>query len=239
MADDDALAYELEVADRDRRGRKRRAIEVDEEAERARGRKRPAGAETAAESLGAESPVQRLQRRYGNAGLLQLRSSVQRRRSLADGDAPDWVKAELGVTPETEENARQARTASDATENLQLPGGGSPLSREVREPAERALGVHLGDVNVVEGGDSATTPLQAHAFAAQDESGGHSVVLSSGVDLGSGEGQFTLMHELSHVAQQKKGEADALEGLGGDESVREHLERKADDDAQRLLSRPD
>jgi hypothetical protein len=239
VADDDALAYELELADRERRGRKRRALEQDEESERAVGRKRPAAADASVESAGAESPVQRLQRRYGNAGLLQLRSTVQRRRSLADGDAPSWIKDELGVTAETEENARQARTAADAAETLQLPGGGSPLARDVREPAERALGVPLGDVNVVERGDSATNPLQAHALAAADESGGHSVVLSSGVDLGSGEGQFTLMHELAHVAQQKKGEADALEGLGGDESVREHLERKADDDAQRLLSRPD
>ena len=238
MTDDDALAYELEVGDRERRGRKRRALEQEDEAERGLGRKRPAAEDGATESLAAESPVQRLQRKYGNAGLLELRSAVQRR-SLAAGDAPDWVKAELGVTPETEDNARQAQAANETVENLQLPGGGNPLSRDVREPAERALGVNLGDVNVVERGDSATTPLQAHAFAAQNDGGGHSVVLSSGVDLKSGEGQFTLMHELAHVAQQKKGEAEALEGLGGDESVREHLERKADDDAQRLLSRPD
>jgi hypothetical protein len=48
------------------------------------------------------------------------------------------------------------------------------------------------------------------------------------VDLESADGQFTLMHELTHVAQQKRGQSDALDGLGGDESTREALEADAD-----------
>jgi hypothetical protein len=230
--------FEFELEERAPRARKRRALETEEQEQDAA--RRPQGRpDIAAEDQPA--PVGRLaqlQRTYGNAGLLQLRA-LQRQRTFSGAETPEWLKREAGITPQSEANFREAETATAAVEDLSIPSGGNPLAREAREPAERALGVDLGDVNVVERGDSATTPLQAHAFAAQNEGGGHSVVLSSGVDLKSGEGQFTLMHELAHVAQQKKGEADTLEGLGGDESVREHLERKADDDAQRLLSRPD
>jgi hypothetical protein len=230
--------FEFELEERAPRARKRRALETEEQEQDAA--RRPQGRpDIAAEDQ--QAPVGRLaqlQRTYGNAGLLQLRA-LQRQRTFSGAETPEWLKREAGITPQSEANFREAETATAAVEDLSIPSGGNPLAREAREPAERALGVDLGDVNVVERGDSATTPLQAHAFAAQNEGGGHSVVLSSGVDLKSGEGQFTLMHELAHVAQQKKGEADTLEGLGGDESVREHLERKADDDADRLLSRPD
>jgi hypothetical protein len=230
--------FEFEPEERAPRARKRRALETEEqEQDAARGpRARP---DTASEDEHAPvGRVAQLQRAYGNARLLQLRA-LQRERTFGGAETPEWMKQEVGITPQSEANFRQAEAASDAVETLSIPSGGTPLARETREPMEKALGVPLGDVNVVERGDSATTPLEAHAFAAQNEGGGHSVVLSSGVDLSSPEGQFTLAHELSHVAQQKRGEADALEGLGGDEAVRERLERKADDDAQHLLSRPD
>jgi hypothetical protein len=231
-------SFEFELEERAPRGRKRRSLETEEQEQDAARRPRERPTAAGEDQHAPIGRIAQLQRRYGNAGLLQLRA-LQRQRTFSGAETPEWMKQEVGITPQSEANFREAETATTAAEELSVPMGGAPLSREVREPAERAFGVGLGDVNVVERGDSATTPLQAHAFAAQNEGGGHSVVLSSGVDLGSGEGQFTLMHELAHVAQQKKGEADSLEGLGGDESVREQLELKADDDAQRLLSRPD
>jgi hypothetical protein len=230
VADDESLS-EYGEAEREGRGRKRRALRREEDDQERRGlgrRRRADGAGAEPDGVDA-SPVQRLQRRYGNAALLQLRSS------WGAGGAPGWIKEELGVTAETEEDARRAKALTEAAETAEIPSGGSPLAREVREPVERRLGVSLSDVNVVERGDSATKPLEAEAFAAADTAGRHSVVLSSGVDLGSPEGQFTLAHELAHVAQQKKGEADSLEGLGGDESVRNRLEQNADEDAKRLL----
>ena len=36
------------------------------------------------------------------------------------------------------------------------------------------------------------------------------------------------MHELAHVAQQKRGETAGLDGIGGDEARRDSLEQAAD-----------
>lgn len=179
------------------------------------------------------SPVQRLQRGLGNARLAQLRGALQRQ---ASGEAPAWIKDQLGVTAESENAMAQRDQMMEAADSVQIPTGGSALPPAVQRQAEAHLGTSLDGVSVVSGANSVCDALGATAFAAPQDGGGHTVVLSGGVDLASAEGQHTLMHELSHVAQQRRGESDGLHGLGGDEAQRHHLEQKADHDAARILT---
>jgi hypothetical protein len=177
------------------------------------------------------SAVNELQRSLGNARLVQMRRAVQRRAQVPAQDAPDWIKEGLGLS------ARGVPTDETATEpvDVSVPQGGQPLPAAVREEAESHLGVSMTGVSIVSGADQACRPIQAQAFTT--EAGGqHVVALSSDVDLTSQDGQFTLMHELAHVAQQKQGATSDLEGLGGDDGCREHLENQADEHAKKILS---
>jgi hypothetical protein len=164
-------------------------------------------------ALDPRSGAAGLQQRLGNAGVVQLCRALQRQ-------------------SRSDEELEEGLDAADATLS---PTAGSPLDRDTRAHAEQGLGVSLEGVNVVQKADSATAPLDAKAFAASDGAGRHSIALSSDVDLGSQDGEFTLMHELAHVAQQKQGQADSLDGIGGDESARERLEDEADRRARGLL----
>lgn len=183
------------------------------------------------------SPVEELQRRAGNRALLQRRRRRLLRRTFSGDQTPQWMKDQVGITPESERNFARAEGVEAAAADLQIPAGGRSLDPIMRSYAERDLGVSLGDVNVVEKGGAAADSIEALAFATSDEHGRHSVVLADDVDLGTDDGQFTLMHELAHVAQQKHGKAEGLDGLGGDPAVRERLERGADADASRIVQR--
>jgi hypothetical protein len=186
------------------------------------------------------TPVQQLQSRMGNSKLLQLRAIQARNAAAApaapiqrDG-APDWIRDQLGIGQSDEQNFEQVtqarEKAEDIASNVSLPSGGEKLDAPVQMHAEQHLGVGLGDVNVVKGADKACESMGAMAFAS-----GNDVYLSSSVDTSTPDGQFTMMHELAHVAQQKKGETSGLEGLGGDEGKREHLESTADSAASNML----
>jgi hypothetical protein len=153
---------------------------------------------------------------------LQLRRAVQQRA---------WARDQLGVTSQDEESFDRAEAADAAAVNL--PGGGAPLDPAIQTRAEATMG-SLGDVRVIQNADAVCAPMAAHAFAA-----GNEVYLSSGVDLGSPDGQFTLMHELAHVRQQQDGKTSGLEGLGGDAQVRDSLESHADDVARQALTSSD
>jgi Domain of unknown function (DUF4157) len=164
------------------------------------------------------SPIAQLQRSLGNQRLLQLRRAVQQRA---------WARDQLGVTAEDEANVDRADAADAATSDL--PGGGAPLDPAIQARAEASMGA-LGDVRVIQNADAVCAPMEAHAFAS-----GNEVYLSSGVDLASPDGQFTLMHELAHVRQQQDGKTAGLEGLGGDGQLRDSLESHADDVARKVL----
>jgi hypothetical protein len=178
----------------------------------------------------APSPRAALQRSLGNQRLLQLRRAVQRQ-------APQWVRDQLGVTDEDERNAARALAQDQAAEEIALPSGGEALTPEVQRWAERGIGGDLGGVSVVHGSDAACDALGAHAFATPGDSG-HQIHLSSQVDLATPDGQFTLLHELAHVRQQRDGQTGDLDGLGGDEARRADLEDHADQVAQRALRTP-
>jgi hypothetical protein len=168
------------------------------------------------------SPVMQLQRTVGNSRLLQLRArhaAMQARMSMEEATQAADEQASASFDAQ--------RQAALKEPDISIPSGGQALPQKVQATAEKHLGVPLNDVQMVTNGDSATKPIQAQAFATED-GGTPKVVLSSDVDLNSKDGQFTLMHELAHVAQQKKGSTGALEGLGGDSGHREHLEHDAD-----------
>ncbi|MBL9003504.1 MAG: DUF4157 domain-containing protein [Myxococcales bacterium] len=176
------------------------------------------------------SPVAQLQRYVGNSRLLQLRArnaAVQRRMSMSEATQQAETHAE--------ESFAEQRQVAAAEPDISIPSGGQALPKGVQTMAEQHLGVSMSDVQVVHGADAATKPIQAQAFATED-AGVPKVVLSSDVDLQSREGQFTLMHELSHIGQQKKSATGSLQGLGGDEGHREHLESEADKQGARMLN---
>jgi hypothetical protein len=173
--------------------------------------------------LVSASPVSQLQARIGNAGLARLHP-IQRQAA-----APDWIRNQLGISSADETSFDRLREAHQAASgDVPVPHGGVPLDGHLREHSERQLGVSLGDVRIVPNADQACDAMGAVAFATPGQSHGHDVCLSSSVRLDSEEGQFTLMHELAHVAQQKRGETAGLDGIGGDEARRDSLEQAAD-----------
>jgi hypothetical protein len=175
------------------------------------------------------SPAALLQRTLGNQRVLQLRRLVQRQ--LRRGEAPEWVRREIGETPESVRAVERSLEADAAAESVPL-GGGEPMAPGLRRWAEAATGGSFGGVRIVPGADASCSAMDALAFATPDESGGHEVHLSSQVDLGSQEGRFTLLHELAHVRQQQAGQTGDLAGLGGSEGTRDSLEAEADSVAQ-------
>jgi Domain of unknown function (DUF4157) len=175
------------------------------------------------EARSSPSPLRSLQRSLGNSRLGMLRAAVQRQA------APEWMRRDLGL-PVNDAPAVEPEAVAVA-----VPAGGQPLPAPVQARAEAHLGVPMDDVNVVTGGDSACAPIGAQAFTTED-SGRPTVVLGNSVDLGTPDGQFTMMHELGHVAQQKRGLASDLSGLGGDEGTRSSLEAHADEQAAKMTA---
>jgi hypothetical protein len=180
------------------------------------------------------SPVARIQRRLGNSYLLQLRAAQKRSSAPVQLDAFDDVKAEQAARQEARRESALEQQAEQAS--LAVPSGGEALPAQVQAIAEKQHGVKMDDVRIVHGADAATEPIQAKAFTTQE--GSTPKVVMSSMDMQSQDAQFTLMHELSHVAQQKKGVTGGLDGLGGDEAQREHLENHAVAHAAEMLSDP-
>jgi hypothetical protein len=165
----------------------------------------------------------------GNHRLLQLRAQsgapIQR--------MPEWIEQRAA---EHDANLQQNYLQAQA-ETITIPSGGEALPNDVRTVAEQHTGVKMDDVRVVHGADDVCKPIQARAFATTEGST-PTVVMSSDANLDTEDGRFTLMHELSHVAQQKQGRTGDLDGLSGDESHREHLEQQADEQGRQMLQGP-
>jgi hypothetical protein len=103
--------------------------------------------------------------------------------------------------------------------------GGEPLPVQLQESLSEKAGTNLDDVTIHRDSSSHAALDGLNAEAATQ---GTHVHLGPNVDIHSPSGQDTLLHELRHVGQQKRGEADGLDGTGGDPSRRVELERDAD-----------
>lgn len=182
------------------------------------------------------SQVSQMQRRLGNSGLLQLRAQQLRAAQLrpVQLDLADDVRADHEARMVERRAAAAEQALVDKADQVKIPSGGEPLPAPLQHVAEQKFGVSMGDVQVLRGADSATDPLNAKAFAT--EQGGTPKVVMSSMDMTTPDAQFTLMHELSHVAQQKRGMTSGLDGLGGDDHLRDHLEEHADSQATELLA---
>ena len=187
----------------------------------------------AAQTRRAPSERDALQRGLGNRRLLQLRRKLRGGNAL-QRSVPAWIDA-LGLDRGQYERGQQIIAQEEAAETLTLPTHGEALPPAIQARAEAHMGVDLNDVQLVRNANDTTRPLGAQAYAAECEGGGHTVALDSSVDLNTSEGAFTLMHEIAHVGQQKRGQTGALEGVGGDEGVREALEKDADQQAKRMM----
>jgi hypothetical protein len=115
-------------------------------------------------------------------------------------------------------------------------GGGRPLEPEVRGRMEHALGQDFSDVRVHTDQQAAASAasVQAKAYTA-----GSNVVFGDGqYTPGTTEGDRTLAHELTHVAQQRSVPVDGTPVAGGikisDPSDR--FERAADAAADAVVS---
>ena len=115
-------------------------------------------------------------------------------------------------------------------------GGGSPLAPDVRDEMQARLGHDFSDVKVhtdSQAHESARS-VNAHAYTV-----GSSVVFQRDkYDPSSTEGKTMLVHELTHVVQQRSGPVDGTSAGGGikisDPSDR--FEREASANADRVMS---
>src|SRR5262245_10503475 len=106
--------------------------------------------------------------------------------------------------------ALQCRNGAGATEPP-IPAAGAALPKELEREAERELGVAMDNVFVTQRADEACEAMGGALAFTTPIDGGHLIALSSGVDVGAEDGRFTLLHELAHVAQQRRGQTAALD----------------------------
>jgi hypothetical protein len=154
-------------------------------------------------------------------------ADVQRRAAPATSGP---VVARSGDTPAgpltTDSILRLQRTVGNATVTDMLADGreespvldflagssGEPLQGPMRSRMEGSLGADLSGVRVHRGGAASTSAasVQARAYTV-----GADVVLGNDVNPATAEGQKTLAHELTHVAQQRSGPVDGTPAAGG------------------------
>lgn len=148
-----------------------------------------------------------------------------------------WVEHELGITERTESNFGKTANALTINPAELSRAGARPLAPDVAAPSREASTAPR--VNLIHGGqaDAYCDAMSAAAFTTPIPGGGSDIFLHSGIDLASMRGQHTLHHELAHADQFQSGEGRALNGLGGDASQRNDLERRADEAADRTLAR--
>jgi hypothetical protein len=152
-----------------------------------------------------------LQQRYGNAAV-QLKSRIVGGEGLMAALQDFAPPASATAPPQSRED--------------QLPEqDGRPLTPDLQGSLQASAGTDLSDVRIFQGGRTETALESMEAEAATR---GTNVYLRSGLDPATPRGRETLVHELRHVGQQRRGETEGLEGLGGDPEKREALERDAD-----------
>lgn len=152
---------------------------------------------------------------------------VHDQRQGGDGDAPWPGKRsrtdELrGVVRPFGGGAGDGGRADAAAAAIDGKGAGAPLAAPLADAAERAYGTSMGDVRVHTdaGAAGAASRMGAEAFTH-----GSDVYVGGGLDAATPHGQFVMMHELAHVAQQRGAEpapqAKLEVGEGHDPAERE------------------
>src|SRR5262249_37700462 len=119
-----------------------------------------------------------------------------------------------------------------------LSAGGQPLAPEVRGEMEERLGHDFGDVRVHtdNAANESAKSVSAHAYTV----GSNVVFQRDKYDPSSTAGKTMLVHELTHVVQQRAGAVDGTPAPGGirisDPSDR--FEREAAGNADRVMAAP-
>ncbi len=149
-----------------------------------------------------------------------------------------WIEHELGITEQSKANFGTAITAYSANPVQFSNSGSTALPQHIAFAAEQHHGVGLDRVRLVHGGqaDNYCNSMSATAFATPDNQGETNIFMHSQLPVDSPQGQHTLLHEVSHAVQQIRGETNGLDGLGGDQSRRDLLEKSADFHADAILS---
>ena len=150
-----------------------------------------------------------------------------------------WLEHEMGVTEGSAAGSEKALQAQPPDPERFSRAGAHPLPQPLARAAEEHHGVDLAGINLIQGGqaDSYCDSMDAAAFTTPNAEGGSDIFMHSGAPLDSAKGQHTLQHEIAHAVQNRKGETSALEGLGGDASRRDELEKSADQEADAILSK--
>jgi hypothetical protein len=158
----------------------------------------------------APSAVLRLQRSVGNAGTTAYlqRDDIEQERQAAPSERRSPVHDTIG-------------------------SGGAPLDRETRSQMEGHLGTDLSDVRLHVDRHSAES-VQAAAYTV----GNDVVVHPDHYQAGTPSAQRTLVHELTHVVQQRSGPVAGTERAGGIKVSDPHdsFERAAEGSADKFMS---
>ncbi|MCX4549390.1 DUF4157 domain-containing protein [Streptomyces sp. NBC_01500] len=163
-------------------------------------------------------PLLALQRKAGNAAVTRT-VEVQRR--------VEQQSHEHGAGCGHDDPV-QASTVYDV---IKKPG--VPVDPAIRAKAEQGMGVYLGDVEVHKDAAArqSAADLQAHAYTTDRH-----IVVGEG-----GDNEHTMLHELAHVKQQRKGSVPGTDNGGGlslsDKGDPKEVE--AEDWAHRLKGGPD
>jgi Domain of unknown function (DUF4157) len=203
-----------------------------------------------------------LQQDYGNRHVQQVLSAASREISVqpgkitsgviefyrAAGIAPtppvtaapppvqrrSWIEHEPGVP----DGGRERAVAMNGDYENFSRSGAQSLPGDARAAAEEHHRTSLGNVTLLRGGqtDSYCESISAAAFCTPSGNGGSDIFVHSGVDLNTPQGHHTLQHEISHAVQFQRGETSQLDGLGGNETVRERLENHADRHADAVIA---
>ncbi|MDZ8109248.1 MAG: DUF4157 domain-containing protein [Nostoc sp. DedQUE12a] len=150
-----------------------------------------------------------------------------------------WMENQLGITEQSQANFSNAAAANNVNP-LQLSNSGStPLPPDVALAAQQHHAVSLDKVHLVQGGqaDAYCDSMSAAAFTTPSHEGGTNIFMHSQIPLDSPQGQHTLSHEVSHAVQQMHGETAELDGLGGNQSRRDALEKSADSHADIIVNK--
>lgn len=167
----------------------------------------------------AAHPLLALQRRVGNAAVVQLLQ--QNGRSWAQ---PEQHQHGAGC-------GHQQPVQRSAVHDV-LRGSGQPLDGATRADMEARLGSDFSDVRVHT--DSAAKASAAEVGARAYTSGNHVVIGEGGGD------KHTLAHELTHVIQQRQGPVsgtDTGSGLRVSDPA-DRFEREAEANARQVMSGP-